>query len=122
MYGCSGSVTSTVRKPDASGGSSSKYTCNSFIRSRSKIRLPSEPLISKDSFALRPGIIGLVSKVPMAPFSKRARNAAASFTVTRSISLFAARTFAGTRLYKGLGGPDHLHYGTHQKMCQVYEV
>src|SRR5215208_257252 len=38
------------------------------------------------------------------------------------LSLFAARTFAETLLYKALGGPDHLRYGTHQKMCQVYEV
>ena len=52
------------------------------MSSKSKARLPCEPLISIRMAFLRPVANRVASKTPSAPPSKRARNAAASSTVT----------------------------------------
>src|SRR3954464_6515385 len=82
MYLCAPSVTSTLRKPLTSGGSSSKNTFSSFIRCRSKTMLPLLPLISNELKFARPLAKRVASKLPTAPFSKRVRNSPASSTVT----------------------------------------
>ncbi len=55
------------------------------MSSKSKARLPSEPLISMRMAFLRPVAKRVASKTPTAPPSNRARNTAASSTVTRPV-------------------------------------
>src|SRR5215217_3072989 len=76
------------------------------MRSRSKATLPLEPLTSKEFWFLRPAAKRVASKVPMAPFSKRARKAAASSTVTSPVCVpppsASADFFEGPLLYERL--------------------
>jgi hypothetical protein len=61
------------------------WNCSSFIASKSNARLPSEPLISNRMAFFRPLANRVASNEPNAPESKRAKNSAASSTVTAPV-------------------------------------
>src|SRR5690606_30129085 len=93
MYGWPGSVAMIRRNPDSSAGSVWSWNHSSFIDSKSKYRLPSEPLISMRSAFLRPEAKRVASKEARPPPVSRPMNRAASSTVTgpRSRPPLAAR-------------------------------
>ena len=62
------------------------WKCSSFIDSKSKARLPCEPLISRRMAFLRPVAKRVASNEPIAPPAKRAVNSAASSTVTGPVA------------------------------------
>src|SRR5919199_1242265 len=85
MYGWVDSVTWIRVHPATSASAPASCTCNSFIASKSKARLPLLPLTSSRIAFLRPVANRVASNTPIAPCDSRAVKTAVSSTVTSPV-------------------------------------